>query len=137
MKALLDHDPFRTLPPDDLDKVDHWHTGRWPVRWIEHPDSPTPPFVSAYRCVFEAEAPAVVRIHVTADERYRLYLDGQPIGRGPERGDRRNWFFESYDLQLSPGSHCLHALVWALGELAPLAQFSVRPGFATGVSAHQ
>ena len=129
MKVLLDHDPFRTLPPDDLDNVDHWHTGRWPVRWIEHPASPTPPFVSAYRCVFEAEASTVVRIHVTADERYRLYLDGQPIGRGPERGDRRNWFFESYDLQLSPGSHCLHALVWALGELAPLAQFSLRPGF--------
>jgi hypothetical protein len=47
------------------------------------------------------DASATVRIHVSADERYELWLDGVREGRGSERGDARNWFFESYDLALT------------------------------------
>ena len=49
------------------------------------------PFVAAYRLKFQIDEPAMVRLHVTADERYELFVDGQRIGRGSERGDTEHW----------------------------------------------
>ncbi len=103
--------------------------GQWPCGWISCPGAGLVPFVSAYRLRFTAAQPETVRVHVTADERYVLYLDGACIGRGSERGDAENWFFETYDLELDAGEHTLVARVWTLGDLAPYAQMSVRPGF--------
>lgn len=91
-----------------------------------------PPFVAAYRLKFRVDEPRVVRIHVSADERYELFLDGERVGSGPERGDPLHWPFESYDLSFAAGEHLLVARVWSLGRersLAPEAQMSVRPGF--------
>jgi hypothetical protein len=68
-------------------------------------------------------------MHVTADERYELYLDNVYIGRGSERGDERHWFYETYDLPLAAGAHTLVARVWALGEKSAFAQHSADPGF--------
>ena len=100
----------------------------WPCQWIGLPGA-TPPFVAAYCLHFDLDADVKIRVHVTADERYELYLDGQRIGRGPERGDRLHWFFETYDLCLGFGFHTLVARCWALGDLAPEAQLSAHPGF--------
>lgn len=111
-----------------------WHErGFWPAKWIACPGA-QPPFVSAFRIDFhistrDAEKAANIRIHVTADERYALFLDGERIGRGPERGAPDRWYYETYDLALQPGRHTLVAHVWALGEMAADAQMSVRPGF--------
>ena len=88
-----------------------------------------PPFVAAYRLRVELEAPLVLRAHVSADERYELWVDGQRIGRGPTRGDEVNWNFESYDIELAPGAHILAARVWTLGGRAPYAQHSVAHGW--------
>jgi hypothetical protein len=85
--------------------------------------------VSAYRRIFEIAGDAVARIHVSADERYELFLDGRRIGRGPERGAPECWFYETHDLPLPSGQHTLVARVWSQGALAPLAQLSLRPGF--------
>ncbi|MCG3178711.1 MAG: hypothetical protein BIFFINMI_01040 [Phycisphaerae bacterium] len=115
------------------DATQRWSArGRWPARWIAVPGwRPDDPGVWAYRLAFEAEQAATVRLHVSADERYRLFLDGQPIGAGPERGDQENWFYESYDLALSAGRHVLVAQAWWLGPAgpAPYAQMTVRHGF--------
>ncbi|CAN5514051.1 hypothetical protein BH10PLA1_BH10PLA1_20700 [soil metagenome] len=77
------------------------------------------------------EAPLKVRIHVAADERYELFLDGHRIGRGNERGDRFNWYYETYDLDLAAGEHTLVARTWWLNKFgpAPFAQISIRPAF--------
>src|SRR5690606_30497077 len=87
------------------------------------------PIVAAYRLRFTLDAAARVRAHVSADERYELFLDGARIGRGSERGSPDLWFFETYDLDLAPGEHTLVAQVWSLGALGPEAQMSVRHGF--------
>jgi hypothetical protein len=126
MRVLLGENPLapRYKPPEDFRAA---FQGR--PAWIT-PDPPAPPpCVEAYRLCFTMPDSATVRVHVTADERYELWLDGQRIGRGPERGDVENWFFESYDLSLTPGGHIVVARVWNLGELAPLAQVSLAPGF--------
>ena len=140
MKVLLDHNP---LAPSNSAPVDFaaalrtrpaWITAQPPAaqsqfQSLSQPPSGALPAVNAYRLQFDLPAAAVMRVHVSADERYLLYLDGEAVGRGPERGSDRAWFYESYDLALAPGVHTLVALVWQLGELAPLAQVGLAGGF--------
>jgi len=126
MRTLINSDPF-------LDLSKFWaERARWPAQWITHPQANgSAAVVQAFRRQFTLEKPLQCRIHVSADERYELWLDGQRIGRGPERGDRFNWFFETYDLQLKAGEHTLVARSWWLNEFgpAPFAQISIRPAF--------
>lgn len=124
-RVQLKHDPYTDRPENGF-----WATrGVWPCAWIACPGADAPPFVSAYRRTFVLDQPARIRIHVSADERYDLFLNGERIGRGSERGSPDAWFFETYDLDLLPGTHTLVARVWSLGAQAPGAQMSVYPGF--------
>ncbi|MBQ7667333.1 MAG: hypothetical protein IJS46_04985 [Kiritimatiellae bacterium] len=76
-----------------------------------------------------------LEIDVTADERYVLLLDGEELSRGPHRGLPNRWHYESVRIDgLSPGPHRLEAVCWQLGEHAPLAQRSIRGGFALKAS---
>jgi len=121
MRKMLDADPFLTAPHQ-----------KWPVKWISESRAfDLTPRVVAFRRKFSIESQVTVTIHVSADERYELFLDGQRIGRGPERGDPENWFFESYELDLTSGAHLLVARTWWLGTQAPspYAQMTVRHGF--------
>lgn len=125
MRTLIDYRPFQ--PEADARP---WRArGHWPFAWVAHPDATQTPIVAAYRLRFTLDAAARVRAHVSADERYELFLDGARIGRGSERGSPDLWFFETYDLDLAPGEHTLVAQVWSLGALGPEAQMSVRHGF--------
>ncbi|MGZ0152965.1 alpha-L-rhamnosidase-related protein [Kribbella sp. WER1] len=72
--------------------------------------------------------PTETVVHVSADERYELWLDGELVGRGPSRGEIDYWPFETYRLRLPAGEHWLAARVWSLGEDAPLAQLSLGDG---------
>src|SRR5262245_9337715 len=95
------HKPFDSLSAD-------------PVHWISLPAPVRPPVVAAYRLRLQLTAPLRTRIHVSADQRYILFVDGVRRGRGPERGDKLHWFYQSYDLELAPGAHTLVAQVWSL-----------------------
>jgi hypothetical protein len=92
-----------------------WTRSAWPARWVSHPEPGAAPFVVAYRRSFKLAEPVTLRLHVTADERYHLWLDGSLIGRGPERGDADHWYYETYEVPLSAGRHTLVARVWSLG----------------------
>ncbi|HLT59914.1 MAG TPA: hypothetical protein VK020_01905, partial [Microlunatus sp.] len=122
-RITVDHDPF----------LEEWSTWsdrcHWPAYWIGVPGAPSAPLVAGYRLGFTAAEPAEVTIHVSADERYELYLDGRLIGRGPDRGDLDHWNYESYRLELPAGDHLLAARVWSIGDEAPYAQFSRGHGF--------
>lgn len=72
---------------------------------------------------------APLRLHVSADERFELFLDGKRIARGPDRSDVEHWSYATYDIRLAPGGHKLEALVWSIGPYAPVAQLSWRGGF--------
>ena len=81
-------------------------SGLWSFKWIANGTLfDERPRVVAYRLQFKMPFAGVVRVHVTAHERYELWLDGKRVGRGSKYGDRLNWFFESYDLSLRAGSH--------------------------------
>ncbi|MEN6521660.1 MAG: alpha-L-rhamnosidase C-terminal domain-containing protein [Armatimonadota bacterium] len=126
MRVIINEEPF-------IDPSKHWaQRGYWPAKVIAHPEITTDEAsVTAYRRYFNLPKDTKIRIHVTADERYELFLDGMRIGRGPERGDRDNWFYETYGLDLKAGEHTLVARTWWLGSdsPAPYAQIMVRPGF--------
>lgn len=125
MRLLIEEDPF----PLDVQKLPWSDRGQWPCHWISVPGNPETPFIALYRLRFHVEKPEVVRIHITADERYILRLEGREVGRGSDRGDNEHWFFETYELELTAGEHVLLAQTWALGEISPFAQFSPAPGF--------
>jgi alpha-L-rhamnosidase len=125
--VLVPEDPFvETAEAARRGWSDRAH---WPAHWISVEPEPGPPFVAGYRCRFASEAETAVRLHVSADERYELYVDGVLVGRGPDRGDLEHWTFQSYDLTLGGGNHWVAARVWTLAEVAPFAQFSLRHGF--------
>lgn len=109
--------------------------GNWPAQWVRPDFGSTPPpssYVWACRLRFDLDARAALRVHVSADQRYELFLDGRRIGLGPERGDAHHWFYETFDLELDPGPHTFVARVAWLdidSYVAPGAQIAVRPGF--------
>lgn len=86
------------------------------------------PVFLRFRREFDASAAPLV-FHVSADERFELFLDGRRVARGPDRGDVEHWSFATYEAKLAPGRHRIDAVVWRLGPLAPLAQMSHRGGF--------
>src|ERR1035438_3745640 len=106
---------------------------RWPAQWIAAPT--TPPFdygVYHFRKTLELPAaPGRFLIHVSADNRYRLFVNGRFVAAGPPQSDLRNWRFNSIDLgpYLKAGRNVLAAVVWNGGEHRPMAQISHRTGF--------
>ncbi|MDW8261275.1 MAG: alpha-L-rhamnosidase C-terminal domain-containing protein [Phycisphaerales bacterium] len=113
-----------------------WRRGHWPASWIAPSTwSAGQPLVFACRKRWEQPAAGTVRVHVSADERYALFVDGKLVGRGPERGDLNHWYFETYDLELSAGNHGIVGLVWVLGSSSPVAQISAGPGFLLAADA--
>ncbi|MCQ2391683.1 MAG: hypothetical protein MJ240_09695 [Kiritimatiellae bacterium] len=80
-----------------------------------------------FRRTFES-AGGKLTFDVSADERFWLILDGEVIARGPHRGMVTRWYYQSYEVALTPGAHTLEAVVTALGTHAPRAQLSFRGG---------
>src|SRR5690606_7096692 len=78
---------------------------------------------------FEVAEPTEVVVHVTADQRYELFLDGQLLSLGPDRSDVNHWSFASYRIHLPAGTHKLTATVAWIGDDAPCAQTTHRGGF--------
>ncbi|MEO5772814.1 MAG: alpha-L-rhamnosidase C-terminal domain-containing protein [Sphingomicrobium sp.] len=70
-------------------------------------------------------------VRVSADNRYRLFVNGRSVSVGPARGDIMHWRYETLDLApyLQPGRNVIAATVWNWGELRPGAQISRRTGF--------
>ena len=105
----------------------------WTASWIECPQSdPTGYGVYHFRRSFDLdEVPGSLGVHVSADNRYKLWINGEEIGKGPARGDLANWPCESYNLApfLKTGTNILAAQVWNAGPLRPVAQHSLRTAF--------
>ncbi|MEO8819979.1 MAG: alpha-L-rhamnosidase N-terminal domain-containing protein [Ginsengibacter sp.] len=107
--------------------------GGWNAHWITCPDVPAKAYgVYHFRKTFELnDAPAQFIIHVSADNRYVLYVNGTEVGRGPARSSLYNWNFGTFDIasHLHKGKNVIAAQVWNMGEYAPVAQISAQTGF--------
>ena len=106
---------------------------QWPAYWIASPAAPAKsPGVFDFRTEINLEeVPAHYWVHVSADNRYVLYVNGKYAAEGPARGDLFHWRFETVNLAplLETGRNVIAAVVWNFGEEAPVAQMSNRTGF--------
>ena len=120
-------------PPGPAPSASRWATDYWPARWLVHPTTSAKAYgVYHFRKSFDlAQKPARFVVHVSGDNRYRLFVNGKPVVHGPARSDTQNWNYETVDLApfLSAGRNTLAAQVWHLAEHAPFAQMSYQFGF--------
>lgn len=119
--------PNPTLPSDLLNKP-------WSGKWIAVAGEPSNEYgVYTFRKkITISEKPVSFIVHVSADNRYKLFVNGKFVCLGPARGDVRHWYFESIDLApfLRIGYNTLAAVVWNFGEkYSPMAQMSLRTSF--------
>lgn len=122
-----------TLPAQPLDISKDLLKYAWDAQWIVHPTASLRDYgVYHFRKDFNMDdVPKAFVVHVSADNRYRLYVNGQYVGIGPARSDLLHWYFETYDIAqyLQPGDNCIAAVVWNFGENAPVAQHTYQTGF--------
>lgn len=107
--------------------------GSWNAHWITCPDISAKAYgIYHFRKTIDLpEMPDTFIIHVSADNRYHLFVNGKSIGRGPARSNFYNWNFGSYDIApfLHKGKNVIAAQVWNMGVYAPVAQISRQTGF--------
>ncbi|MEJ7712894.1 MAG: alpha-L-rhamnosidase C-terminal domain-containing protein [Pyrinomonadaceae bacterium] len=105
----------------------------WSARWITVPKvSPVEYGVYHFRRTFElGTRPSSFVIHVSGDNRYQLFVNGERVAAGPARSDLNHWKFETLDIAplLRSGKNVLAAVVWNYGQLAPEAQLTNQTGF--------
>lgn len=100
---------------------------RWSASWIQYPGTDQNYGVYHFRKSFELPSkPDSFIINVSADNRYKLYVNGELVSLGPAKGDVFNWNFETVDIApyLKSGSNIMAALVWNAAEFRPVAIMS-------------
>lgn len=106
---------------------------KWSAQWITHPNVSLYDYgVYHFRKTFALRSkPETFVVNVSADNRYRLFVNGTPVCWGPARGDLAHWYFETVDLAplLQAGNNVVAAVVWNFGEWAPGAQTTLQTGF--------
>ena len=104
-----------------------------PARWIAPPAIPGDSFTVFHtRRTFELTTiPSRFVAHVSADNGYRLYVNGTQVVSGPQRSDVNHWRYETLDLapHLRVGRNVIAAVIWNWGAARPVAQHSHRTGF--------
>lgn len=92
----------------------------WHARWIWHPDEPRKP--NAYY-LFRREAVLPggreLTLHIAADTRYQLYLDGQFVGRGAPQSQPFFQYYDSWDVSAyaDDGPICIGVIANYVGNL--------------------
>ena len=109
---------------------------RWPAQWISCPGVSLADYgVYHFRRVFNLSAkPEQFIVHVSADNRYWLFVNGKRICNGPARGDLAHWRFETVDIaeHLNKGENVIAAEVWNFGQYTPFSQVSHSTAFIVG-----
>jgi alpha-L-rhamnosidase len=105
---------------------------KWDAYWITTPGAYKDYGVYHFRKPFLLTAkPASFIVHVSADNRYKLYVNGVLVSLGPARGDLFHWNFETADIAkyLQAGKNVIASTVWNFGDYRPEHQVSFRTGF--------
>ena len=106
---------------------------QWLSYWIEVPGESQNSFgVYLFRKDFNLnEIPSSFIIHVSADNRFKLYVNGELAALGPSRGNLLHWRYETIDIArfLLKGRNIISAIVWDDGDQRAIAQISYRTGF--------
>jgi hypothetical protein len=103
------------------------------AKWLMHPSAdPQVAAVYYFRKNFALPSkPTRFLVHLSADNHYRLFVNGRYVCRGPARGDLNHWFYETVDLApyLQAGQNTLAAEVVNWGPKRQFTQFSQMSSF--------
>jgi hypothetical protein len=106
---------------------------KWTAQWIMHPTAePQSHAVILFRKNFELpKKPEKFVVHLSADNHYRLFVNGRYILRGPARGDLSHWFYETVDIAeyLQPGKNVIASEVVNWGPKRSFTYFSQMTSF--------
>lgn len=111
----------------------HTPTDRvWTARWIAPPGGTLSQYtVALFRRKLDLpEKPDRCVVSISADNRYRLYVNGERVAFGPQAGEPLYWRFDTVDLGpwLHAGENVIAVQVWNYGDFRPYAQMSVGTG---------
>jgi alpha-L-rhamnosidase len=105
----------------------------WKASWIAVPGENANGYgVYLFRKSFNLTVkPDSFIIHISADNRYKLFVNEQQVSLGPARGDLEHWNFETLDIApfLHTGLNILASEVWNEGAWRAEGQISLRTGF--------
>lgn len=105
----------------------------WKAGWITVPGAnPTGYGVYYFRKGFElTSVPKTFPVYVSADNRYKLFVNEKLVSLGPARGDLAHWNYETVDLApfLNKGQNIIAAQVWNEGDLRTEGNLSLRTAF--------
>ncbi|MEQ9099888.1 MAG: alpha-L-rhamnosidase C-terminal domain-containing protein [Imperialibacter sp.] len=116
----------------------------WKAQWITGPGAPLNRWmvrsdqtlkeygVFKFRKRFTLpQKPSSFIVHVSADNRYKLYVNDNLVSQGPARGDLYFWNFETVDLApyLAEGENTVAAVVWNDGPNKGEAQITYLTAF--------
>lgn len=105
----------------------------WKAKWITVPGTnPTGYGVYYFRRGFNLTSiPKTFPIYVSADNRYKLFVNEKLVSLGPARGDLAHWNYETVDLApfLRLGRNIIAAQVWNEAELRAEGHLSSRTAF--------
>lgn len=105
----------------------------WKAHWIMHPTvQPQEHAVIIFRKIIELQTkPEKFIIHLSADNHYRLFVNGNYVLRGPARGDLSHWFYETVDIApyMQSGRNTLAAEVVNWGPKRSFTFFSQMTSF--------
>lgn len=116
-------------------KVDNnnYSVKKWKAYWITNPDIHLAEHsVVLFRRNFELDETAgAFIIHVSADNHYKLYVNGTSVCMGPARADLHHWRYETIDISpfLKKGKNTIAAEVVNWGHDRMKAQFSSKTAF--------
>lgn len=106
---------------------------QWNSQWVTHPEIiPNAHNLIHFRNAFELEEkPEQFIIHISGDNRYRLFVNGEMVVYGPQLADIRHWRYETVDLApyLIKGKNIVSAEVMNWGIDRSYGIISLKTGF--------
>jgi alpha-L-rhamnosidase len=96
---------------------------RWQARWIGPTEGGYNYGVYHFKKSFDLKSkPHQFVVHLSADNRYRFFVNGNYVTDGPQISDARHWRFESLDIAplLKEGKNVLAVQVVNFAEAAPV-----------------
>ncbi|MEA5461474.1 alpha-L-rhamnosidase C-terminal domain-containing protein [Arcicella sp. LKC2W] len=104
----------------------------WSAKWITVPNTDGSKYgIYLFRKTVELDSKvSSFPIYISADNRYKLYVNGLLVGTGPAKSDLFNWNFDSIDLAtyLKSGSNTIAVKVWNEAEFRPEFQITNQTG---------
>ncbi len=110
-------------PEFPLDKNGVYHAA-----FVSAKDADLQNAVVCFRKKFALDSvPEKLLINITADCKYRLYVNGKFVSRGADTGDFKHYYFDTLNIApyLKKGKNIIAAAAWSMGGFNPVA-FSSR-----------